>query len=149
MMASVSIAARDSLRVSTVSLVSSQARSVAVRNVHLLADAHQIDAARRVFGLQLRQRVVHVDAVRQAARQRRLVERLGGGEQQRFEQAQFFRRARSARGCRLVVVVCDDHQLLGHTRHRLALLLMRFLRACASCAASHVCRRPTPTRLRM
>src|SRR6185437_13861894 len=35
MMASVSIAARDSLRVSTVSLVSSQDRSSAVRNIHL------------------------------------------------------------------------------------------------------------------
>ena len=91
MIASVSIAARDSLRVSTVSLVSSQDRSSAVRNVHLLADAHQVDAARGVFGLQLRQRVLHVDAVRQPARQRRLVERLGGGKQQRFEQPQFLR----------------------------------------------------------
>ena len=34
-MASVSIAARESLRVSTVSLLSSQERSLAVRNVHL------------------------------------------------------------------------------------------------------------------
>ena len=56
-----------------------------------VGDAHQIDAARGVFRLQLRQRDLDVDAVGHPLGQRRLVERLGRGKQQRFEQPQFFR----------------------------------------------------------
>ena len=66
MMASVSSAARESLRVSVASRVNSQARSFAV---------HGLD----------------VDLLRQPRRQRTLVERLGGGKQQRLQKSQVFR----------------------------------------------------------
>ena len=91
MIASVSIAARDSLRGTTIRLVSSQDRSLAVRNVHLLADAHEIDAARRIFGLQAAQRRLDIDALGQPRRQRLLVERLRRRKQQRLQQPQFLR----------------------------------------------------------
>ena len=54
-------------------------------------NAHQVDAARRVFRLQLRQGFLDVDAVRHPLHQRRLIDRLGGGKQQCFEQPQFLR----------------------------------------------------------
>ena len=54
-----------------------------------VGNPHQIDAARGVFGLQLRQRCLDVDAVGHALGKRRLIDRLGGGKQQRFEKPQF------------------------------------------------------------
>ena len=96
-------------------------------------DLHQIDAARRILGLQPRQRVLDVDAVRQRAQHGGLVERLAGGKQQSLEQAQFVGArhglAHAFLGhfdeldgldhfdclferCRRVVIV-HDHELLG------------------------------------
>ena len=56
-----------------------------------VGDAHQVDTARGVFRLQLRQRRLDVDAVGHALGQRRLIDRLGGSKQQRFEKPQFLR----------------------------------------------------------
>ena len=91
-MASVSIAARDSLRVSTVSLVSSQDRSSAVRNVHFLPMRTRLTPRVAYSALQPRQRVLEIDAVGQAALAS-VASSSGcaGGKQQRFEQPQFFR----------------------------------------------------------
>ena len=54
-----------------------------------VGDAHEVDAARGIFRLQLRQRRLDVDAIGHALGQRRLIDRLGGGKQQRFEKPQF------------------------------------------------------------
>ena len=55
-MASVSIAARDSLRVSTVSLLNSQERSLAVRKLHFPPTRTRLTPRARVFLLQAEQR---------------------------------------------------------------------------------------------
>ena len=89
-MASVSIAARDSLRGSTASWVRSQARSLAVRKVQPVADMDEVDAARRVFDLEPLEARAQIDAGRQMARQGLLVERGGCREQQRLQQAELF-----------------------------------------------------------
>ena len=70
----------------------------------LPADAHQVDAARLIFRLQQRQHLLDVDVVGQLLGQRRLVERLAGGEQQRLQEAQRF-------GPRLRLTRLFDHGL--------------------------------------
>ena len=90
-MASVSIAARESLRVSTVSLVSSQDRSSAVRKVHFLPMRTRLTPRVAYSALSRASASLTFDAVRQALGKRRLVERRARGKQQRLEQAQFFR----------------------------------------------------------
>ena len=77
------------------------------------ADAHEIDAARRVFLLQLRQQRAHVDAGGQTRCQGLLVERRLGGKQQRFEDAQFLRALLPL----FVVFVADNHSHLRDVRH--------------------------------
>ena len=101
-------------------------------------DAHQVDAARRVFCLQRLERIAQVHAFGKPGAKRRFVERLAGGKQQRLEQAQFLRTRGRLRDVGdvhldhrhffhvLHHLVSHDHELLGHARHRLG-LLMRFL----------------------
>ena len=88
MIASVSIAARDSFRCSRSSRASSQERSAAVRNVHLRGDAHEIDAAPGIERCSSRHDGGDIGALGQAGGDRRLVERLGGGEHHRLGDAQ-------------------------------------------------------------
>ena len=67
-------------------------------------DAHEVDAARRVFDLQAAHRGRDVDALGQARAQDLLVERLARGKQQRLDQPQFlrpFHRRLAPRSCRL------------------------------------------------
>jgi hypothetical protein len=56
-----------------------------------IGDADQVDAARGVIGLQLRERQLDVDAVGHPLRERRLIERFAGSEQQRFQKPQLLR----------------------------------------------------------
>ena len=90
-MASVSIAARDSF-FGDHGFLGQQPRQVA-RGAErpLAADAHEIDAARRIFGLQRAQARLEIDALRQPRAERLLVERLRGGKQQRLQQPQMLR----------------------------------------------------------
>src|SRR5215470_11288118 len=81
-----------------------------------VADANEIDATRRIFLLQALERCPHVNAFRQTLGERLLVERILRGEQQRLEQPKLLR---SGLGC--VLVVGNDHALLGRTRHPLCL----------------------------
>ena len=119
-MASVSTAARESFFGSIASLVSSQERSFAVRNAQLVADVDEVDAAWRVFDLQLAQQAAHVGTAGQTAGERLLVERLGSGEQQRLEQPQFLR-PRFGGHFRLLAVFLErlDPQLGQHTHQRI------------------------------
>ena len=102
-MASVSIAARESLRVSTVSLLSSQERSSAVRNVHLppmrtrLTPRGAYSSCRRASAARTS------TPCGSRAASVLLVERLGGGEQHRLQQPQLLR-PRFAASCLGLIV---------------------------------------------
>ena len=88
MIASVSMAARDSFFSTVRSRASSGARSGAVANAQVSAGLHQIDAARRIIRRQQGQQLGDVGALRQPLGQLALAQRLGRGEQDRLEQAQ-------------------------------------------------------------
>jgi len=79
----------------------------------LAADLDEVDATQRVLRLQLSKCFLHVDAIRHALRQRRLIQRLARSEQQRFQQPQFFRPCTGLRGTLLDL----DDALLGQTCH--------------------------------
>src|SRR6185312_3886610 len=93
----------------------------------LLADAHKVDATRRVFVAKLGKRRFHIDPIGKPARQHRFVERLARREQQGFEQPQFLRSGgRSRRSVCRRLIVLYHHELLGRARHG-SLPLMSFL----------------------
>jgi hypothetical protein len=56
-----------------------------------VGDTHEVDAAHRVIGLQLFEQRLYIGILRQTLGERRHVERLGGGEQHRFQKTQLLR----------------------------------------------------------
>lgn len=92
MIASISIAARDS-RASR-SPASHQPGQIAGGSKSpFVGDADQIDTARGIIRLQLRQRRLDVDAIGHPLGEGGLIDAVGSGEQQGFEQPQFLGRA--------------------------------------------------------
>ena len=111
MTASVSIAARDSLRGSTASRVSSQDRSFAVRNVHLPPTRTRLTPRGAYSVLQRSQRLLADRRPPAAARQRLLVERLAEANSSASSSRSSSGRACVACGVRLIVI--ENHTCLS------------------------------------
>src|ERR1700704_5181668 len=91
MIASVSLAARESFLGSTLSRASNQARSLAVRNIHLPATRTRL-TPRGAYSA-CRRRIAPATSTPSGSRSRRVLSSSGSPcrKQQRLDQAQFFR----------------------------------------------------------